>query len=173
MSDPESPTRSAAPDAAPRGAVAAAATAIAFAGGVALVATALLSTTSVLLRWVTGQPIAGDFELVSIGSGLAVLGFLAYGTLMRANILVDTFTARLPPRAQQTMDAFWTLVWAAIALLLAERMTQGALETLRSGTTTMVLALPTWWVVGIGAVCFAATAAAAAYWVARLARGRA
>ena len=173
MSDPESPTRSAGPDTAPRGPVATAATAIAFAGGVALVATALLSTTSVLLRWVTGHPIPGDFELVSIGSGLAVLGFLAYGTLVRANILVDTFTTRLPPRARQTIDAFWTLVWAAITLLLAERMAQGTLDTLRSGTTTMVLALPTWWVVGIGALCFAATAAAAAHWVARLARGRA
>jgi TRAP-type C4-dicarboxylate transport system permease small subunit len=173
MPDTESPTRGPDPDAAPRGPVAFAATALALAGGLTLVATALLSTTSVLLRWATGRPIAGDFELVSIGSGLGVLGFLAYGTLTRANILVDTFMARLPPRAQQTMDAFWTLVWAAITLLLAERMARGALETLRSGTTTMVLSLPTWWVVGVGALCFAATSAAAAHWVARLARGRA
>ena len=173
MSDTESPTRRPDPDAAPRGPVAAAAAALAFAGGIALVATALLSTTSVLLAWITGRPIAGDFELVSIGSGLAVLGFLAYGTLVRANILVDTFTTRLPPRARQAIDAFWTLVWAAVTLVLAERMARGALETLRSGTTTMVLSLPTWWVVGVGALCFAATAAAAIYWVARLARGRA
>jgi hypothetical protein len=36
----------------------------------------------------------------------------------------------------------------------------------------MVLGLPTWWAIGLGAGCFAATALAALYWTARLARGR-
>lgn len=157
---------------APRGPVAHLAAALAFAGGLALLATALLTTVSVTGRWLTSQPVPGDFELVSLGGGLAVMGFLAYGTLMRTNIVVDSFTTWLPPRIARAVDGFWTLIWCAAAAVLAERLLLGARETLRTGTTTMVLGLPTWWAVGLGALAFAATALAALYTAARLLRGR-
>jgi TRAP-type C4-dicarboxylate transport system permease small subunit len=162
------------PAAPPRGPVATLAGLLAFAGGVALLGVAFLTTASVLLRWLAGGPIKGDFELVSLGSGLAVLGFLAYGTLMRANILVDTFTTRLPRRLNRLADAFWMLVWAGCMALLAERMAVGAAEALAAGTRTIgLLGVPIWWAIAIGAFCFAATAAAAAYWVARFLRDEA
>jgi len=156
---------------APRGPVGRVAYALAIAGGALMVATALFSTASVLRRWLLSDPIPGDFELVQIGSGLAVFGCLAYGTLRRSNILVDTFTAWLPTRVTGAIDAFWHLAWAATALFLAERMLLGALETRASNTLTMVLALPTWWAVGLGALAFAATAATALAVAASLARG--
>lgn len=162
MSDPPAPRR---------GAITRLAIALAAGGGAMLLATALLTTISVTRRWLTGQPVPGDFELVSIGSGVAVLGFLAYGTLARANIIVDTFSGWLPRRATQLMDGFWSLVWAAVAALLAERLLVGARETWASNTTTMVLGLPTWWAVALGAVAFAATALAAMLWALRLLRG--
>ncbi len=155
----------------PRGAVARLARLLALAGGATLLATALLTTWSVVQRWLTSRPVPGDFELVSLGSGVAVLGFLAWGTARRSNIIVDSFTGWLPRRATGAMDAFWTLAWAAAAALLAERLLQGARETLASGTTTMVLGLPTWWAVGLGALAFAATALAALASVPRLFRG--
>ncbi len=145
---------------------------IAFAGGLAMLAIATLTVVSVLRRWLTSQPVPGDFELISIGSGIAVFGCLAYGTLMRTNILVDTFTSWLPRRLQQGIDAFWHLVWAACAAVLAERLALGARETLASGTTTMVLGMPTWWAIGLGAGCFAVTAAVALAWGLQLLRGR-
>ena len=156
----------------PGGSVARLARALALAGGLALLAVAALTTVSVLRRWLTSQPIPGDFELVSLGAGLSVMGCLAYGTLMRSNILVDSFTTWLPGRVARRIDAFWTLVWAGVALVLAERLFLGARETLASGTTTMVLGLPTWWAVGLGAAGFGATALAALAWVARLLAGR-
>jgi TRAP-type C4-dicarboxylate transport system permease small subunit len=156
----------------PRGPAAALARGLALLGGAALLATALLSTVSVLRRWLAGQPVPGDFELVSLGAGISVMGFLAHGTLMRTNILVDSFTSWLPRRATRAIDGLWMLAWCGVAAVLAERLSVGARETLRSGTTTMVLGLPTWWAVGLGAVGFAATAAAALYWAARLLRGR-
>lgn len=155
----------------PSGPIARLAGLLAFAGGAVLLAVALLTTVSVLKRWLTSQPVAGDFELISLGAGLAVMGFLAYGTLMRTNIIVDSFTGWLPRGATRAIDGFWTLVWCATAAVLAERLWVGARETLRSGTTTMVLGLPTWWAIGLGAACFTATALAALYWTARLLRG--
>lgn len=147
--------------------------ALAFLGGAALVVAAGVTTASVLLRWSTDHPIRGDFEIVSIASGIGVFGFLAHGTLMRTNILVDSFTARLPARLNRRIDAFWLLVWAAVALWLAERMALGAFETWRSGTRSIgLLALPLWWAIAIGALCFAATALAALWWLPRLLRGR-
>lgn len=135
---------------------------LALAGGAALLSAALLTCVSVLLRWLTSQPVRGDFELVSLGSGLAVLGFLAWGTVQRANIFVDSFTGWLPARLNGIVDAFWSLVWAAAALLIAERMARGAWETWASGTRTIgLLGIPYWWAVGIGALCFALTGIAA------------
>jgi TRAP-type C4-dicarboxylate transport system permease small subunit len=155
----------------PRGPVAWLASGLALLGGGVLLATALLTSYSVVQRWITRQPVPGDFELVSLGSGLAVFGFFAYGTLLRANILVDTFTGWLPGAISRALDAGWTLIWAAAMALLAERLWLGAIETRRSGTTTMALGLPTWWVLAVGAACFAATALTALYWSWRLARG--
>jgi TRAP-type C4-dicarboxylate transport system permease small subunit len=156
----------------PSGPVARLATALALAGGAILLATAALSTISVLSRWLLGWPIPGDFELIAIGSGLGAFGFLAFGTLARSNILVDTLTTWLPARVNQWIDTFWSLVWALALLVLAERMVQGAVETAQSGTTTMVLGLSTWWAVGIGAFCIGVTALVAFRWVVLLARGR-
>lgn len=141
-----------------------------------LLATAALTTASVLKRWAVNDPIRGDFELIQIGSGLAVLGFFAYGTMQRANIFVDTFTGWLPRRVQDAMDAAWNLVWAAMMLAMAERMVIGAGDMLRTNTQTMVLGLPTWWAVGLGAAAFALTGLAALFWGWRLLlprRGRA
>ena len=159
--------------AAPRGPVARLATGFALAGGLALLGVAVLTAVSVLLRWLTSQPVKGDVELVQLGGGLAVLGFLGYGTLMRANIFVDSFTAWLPRRLNQAADGFWNLVWGVAALVLAERMAVGAIEALRSGTTTFgLLGVPIWWAIGLGALGFAATGLAGLYWAWRLARGR-
>jgi TRAP-type C4-dicarboxylate transport system permease small subunit len=147
--------------------------ALAFLGGAALLVAACITTTSVLLRWTTSQPIRGDFEMVPIAAGIGVAGFLAYGTLMRANILVDSFTTWVPRRINGVIDAFWMLVWAALTAWLAERMLIGTLDTWRSGTRTIgLLALPYWWAIGIVALCFGATALAALWWLPRLLRGR-
>lgn len=141
-----------------RGIVSRIAAALALAGGAVLLATALLTTASVLLRWATSQPIKGDFELVSLGSGLAVLGFLAWGSVTRSNILVDSFTTWLPAPVNGALDAVWSLAWSATTLLIAERMARGAVDTWASNMRTMgLLALPYWWAIAFGALCFALT----------------
>jgi len=51
-------------------------------------------------------------------------------------------------------------------------MAIGAIETLRSGTTTMVLLLPTWWAVALGAFGLLVVVPAALLWAWRMMLGR-
>lgn len=155
------------------GIIARASRALALAGGAVLVAVAALTLVSVLLRWLTSQPVRGDVELVSLGAGVAVFGFFAYGSFMRANIIVDSLTTWLPRRVNDLLDALWSLAWAVVIALLAWRGAVGAREALRDHTLTMgMLGVPIFWAVGFGALCFAATALAALLWAGRLTRGR-
>ena len=109
----------------------------------------------------------------SLGAGVAVFGFFAYGSFMRANIIVDSLTTWLPQRVNDLLDALWSLAWAVVIALLAWRGAVGAREALRDHTLTMgMLGVPIFWAVGFGAFCFAATALAALLWAGRLTRGR-
>jgi len=145
--------------------------ALALAGGAVLLAAAALTVVSGTLRWFTSQPVRGDFEIISIASGLAVLGFLAHCTLKRGNILVDSFTTWLPARLNTWIDAFWQLVWAAVMGVIAWRMALGGLEAMGNGTRTIgLLALPYGWAIAVGAACFGLTALIALAWSWRLPR---
>jgi TRAP-type C4-dicarboxylate transport system permease small subunit len=115
---------------------------LALAGGVLVVALAALVTASVVMRWAGGEGVNGDFELVQTGLALAVFAFLPLCQAHRGNVIVDTFTARLPGAVQAALDVLWDLVYAAFAAFIAWRLAIGATEALASRTTSMVLALP-------------------------------
>lgn len=115
---------------------------LALAGGLLVVGLALLVTTSVVLRWLGGQGVNGDFEMVQMGLALAVFAFLPLCQAHRGNVMVDTFTSRLPARVQVAVDALWDLVYAAFAGFIAWRLSIGAIEAFTSHTTSMVLGLP-------------------------------
>lgn len=113
--------------------------------GVAL-ATALLITVSVLLRAVLNQPIPGDVEITQMAIALAISLCLPYCQSRGANILVDFFTQKLPPRATRGLDAAGSLLLSVVYGLLAWRTSVGALSVREAGETTMIIALPLWWV---------------------------
>jgi TRAP-type C4-dicarboxylate transport system permease small subunit len=147
---------------------------LAVAGGLLLLAASALTVVTGLSRWLTSQPVRGDFEMVSVACGVAVMAFLALGTLRRSNIFVDSFTSWLPARVNGVIDAFWHLVWAAVMALLAWRMGVGGIEGMRNGVRTIgLLAMPYGWAIALGSACFALTAVIALLWVPRLLRGRA
>lgn len=77
-----------------------------------------------------------------MGLAVAVFTFLPLCEAHRGNVMVDTFTTRLPARAQAALDALWDLVYAAFAAFLAWRLAIGAAEAYSSRTTSMVLELP-------------------------------
>jgi Co/Zn/Cd efflux system component len=160
-----------APPPPPRGPIAALGGLLALAGGATLLGIALLTAWSVVQRWLTSQPVPGDFELVSIGSGVAVLGFLAWGTV-RARVhhrghLHHWAAAPRGGRGGRALDA---------GLGRDRRAAGGAPVPRCAGNLRQRHpddgARPADLVgVGLGALAFAATALAALSWVPRLLRG--
>jgi TRAP-type C4-dicarboxylate transport system permease small subunit len=111
-------------------------------GGALAVCLALLVSTSITLRALGLGGVRGDFEFVQMGVALIVFAFMPWCQARRGNVMVDSFTTRLPPRLQAALDALWEVVFAGMMALIAWRLGAGALEAARSSTTTMVLLLP-------------------------------
>jgi Tripartite ATP-independent periplasmic transporters, DctQ component len=161
---------------------------IAILGGLLALAVAFLVVASVLGRWLSGVPFAvqiagslgltlgpinGDFELVQMATAIAVFAFLPYAQARRANIVVDTFTNRLPRRVNALIDAFWDLIYAGMIGVLTACLVVGTIEHYRSGQTTMLLQLVVWPAIAISAaLCLLLTCVALAT-AARSIRGRA
>ncbi|MCC8431298.1 TRAP transporter small permease [Reyranella aquatilis] len=121
--------------------------ALALAGAALSLFIAGLVTASVGLRWATSSGLPGDFEMVQMAVALAIFSFLPYTQLRRGNMLVDTFTIRLPARVLSAIDAFWDIVYAAAAALLGWRLAVGAADAIGSRTSTMVLGMPVGWAI--------------------------
>lgn len=126
--------------------------ALAVAGGTLMLAVALMVTASVLLRWLFRSGVKGDFEMVQIATAVAVFAFLPLCQWRRGNVFVDTFTLKAPAAFNRALDALWDLVYAGFALLIAWRLALGALDAINTRTSSMVLALPIGWAIGLTAI---------------------
>jgi TRAP-type C4-dicarboxylate transport system permease small subunit len=116
----------------------------AFLGGAVLVGITLMSVTSITGRALLGKPVPGDFELVQLGSAVAIAAFLPYCQLRRGNIIVDFFTTRASARAQAVLDALGALLFSAVMALLAWRTTLGFMTVKASHEVTMIVGFPVW-----------------------------
>jgi TRAP-type C4-dicarboxylate transport system permease small subunit len=144
--------------------------ALAMVGSLLVIAVALIVVTSVVRRWLTDDVIFGTVEIVEIATALAVFSFLPLCQARRGNVVVDTFTARLKPRALDRIDAFWDLVYAGVAALIAWQLLQGARDTIVSQTTSMMLGLPVGYAIAACAVMAAVLAVVAVATALRLLR---
>ncbi|MBI3140811.1 MAG: TRAP transporter small permease [Rhodocyclales bacterium] len=114
-------------------------------GGLVLLAIALMSVASVLMRSFGMKPIPGDFELVQLGCAVCVSMFLPYCQMRRGHVMVDFFTVLASGRAKAVMDAGGALLLALAAALLSLRLVSGMLDSRASGEATMILGVPIWW----------------------------
>lgn len=144
--------------------------ALAMVGSLLVIAVALIVVTSVVRRWLTDDVIFGTVEIVEVATALAVFSFLPLCQARRGNVVVDTFTARLKLRALDRIDAFWDLVYAGVAALIAWQLLQGASDTSVSQTTSLMLGLPVGYAIAACAVMAAALAAVAVATALRLLR---
>jgi hypothetical protein len=160
---------------------------IAMLGGLLSLCVALLVVFSVLGRWLKGVPwaeavagafglslgpINGDFEMVQMATAVSIFAFLPYTQVRRGNIVVDTFTSRLPPRLNARIDAFWDLVYAGMTALLTACLVVGTLEHYRSGQTTMLLQIIAWPAIAISTALLFLLTCVALTTAVRLVRGR-
>ncbi|WP_274585637.1 TRAP transporter small permease [Neisseria leonii] len=114
-------------------------------GVVILVLVCLISTVSVLGRWLFSAPLKGDVELVQIGCALAISAFLPYAQMKNAHVIVDFFTVKAPEAVRRILDAAAALILAAIGFVLAWRSYFGAVGAFKSKSATMILGWPEWW----------------------------
>ena len=113
-------------------------------GGVILFILAILTTISVFGRKFLDAPVPGDFELVAIGTGVAVFACLPYCQLMRGNVLVDFFMNSAPTRAKTIADICASLIFLAIGLMLTWRMIYGAIDMHDVNEVSMTIGFPRW-----------------------------
>jgi TRAP-type C4-dicarboxylate transport system permease small subunit len=148
------------------------AVALAVLGSVILLLAALTATASVVLRLTVNGQVRGDFEILSVGSGLAILLFFPYCQATRAHVVVGIFTDWLPARVRLPLDALWSALLCLGAALLCWRLWLGFVESLENNDVTTMLHLPLA-VVGLAAVFgVAGTAWLAALDTIDLIRGR-
>lgn len=141
-------------------------TAIAIAGALLMLAAAAMVVVSVSVRNLTDVVMMGDYEIVQMVTAVAAFAFLPFCQMKRGNILVDSFTTKLPDIVQRGLDALWDLVYAGIIAIVAWELMQGAIGTVKSNTVSMILALPVGWAIGLCAVlaAFLAVISVATAW---------
>lgn len=118
--------------------------AFAFAGGAVLVGVTGMSVVSIVGRTLRGTPVPGDFELVQVGSAVAIAAFLPYCQLRRGHIIVDFFTVRAGKRVQAVLDTLGALLLSATMGVLAWRTLAGLVTVKASHEITMIVGFPVW-----------------------------
>ena len=137
---------------------------MAFFGIGVLMLIAALSVISIIGRSLTAfglSPVRGDFELVEIGSGIAVFCFMPWTHLRSAHAVVDLLWNAYPPAMKSILTVIFNALMLAVWTLLVWRMGVQMLEHRESGETTFVLLTPLWW--GYAAAMVPATLGLVAY----------
>lgn len=132
-------------------------------GGFLMAALTVMSVISVLGRYLFSVPVPGDFELVTMGTAIAVFLFLPYCHLQRGNVVVDLFLSWAPRKVQVFFDGASGLLLAVIAGVLSWRMASGGLDMHQYNEVSYILALPIWPIFPVAVVALALLAASCLY----------
>ncbi len=137
---------------------------LAFVGGFILALIALVTVASIIGRFFLFAglgPIKGDYEIVEMGSAIAIFAFMPFAQFKRAHVVVDIFTMQFSQRIQSFLGfvgdslialASGVLLWQ-FWLGLGEKIPYGS-DALRSALsmgskpffaeTTYELSVPIW-----------------------------
>ena len=132
-------------------------------GCIVVVAITLVTTASILGRWLFNAPLPGDTEVTEYGMALIVAAFLPICQWRRANSIVDFFTTRVSAQGQQRLDRIGALTIAVMMALITWRTAVGALDQKSSGSVTMLLQWPEWIAYALMVPSLALTAVIALY----------
>ena len=117
---------------------------LAMLGGIILVIVILINFISILSRIIFLNPLVGDFELVEIGSAIAISSFLPLCHLKKGNVIVDFITAKLNFKKIAFLDCISSIIYGLIALFFTWRMFFGARDMYNYQEETMLLQFPIW-----------------------------
>jgi TRAP-type C4-dicarboxylate transport system permease small subunit len=117
--------------------------------GLLLIFITLMTCVSVVGRDLIGKTIVGDFELSGAAAGAAIALFMPWCQVRRGNIVVDFFTTKASPAAQNAMERTGTLLLACVMALMAWRTTVGGLNSFRTHSETQILGFPEWMVYAV------------------------
>lgn len=106
-----------------------------------------------LLRQFGIGPVQGDYELVEAGMAFAVFSFLPLTQLTQSHARVDIFTSGLGSKLNAALATFWSVVMAAMILLISWRLFAGMQDRMLYNETSFLIQFPIWWAY---AACFAA-----------------
>ena len=119
--------------------------ALAIAGGLLVVAITIVTTYSIVGRWLFGSPLLGDTEVVEYGMAVVVAFFLPICQWRGENIIVDFFTTRASPAVQAWLDALGALVLGCTMAAVAWRTGVGLVDMRAAGQTSTIIGVPTWY----------------------------
>ena len=119
--------------------------AVALAGGLLLVGVMGMTVVSVIGRYLFNAPVPGDYEITELAIGIAAFAFFPYCHITNANIVVELFTGRMPPRWKAALDAVHNIAFAIVAGLITWRLFIGGMHKFDDGETTVFLGIPIQW----------------------------
>lgn len=117
-------------------------------GGIVLVALTVMIVASISGRALIGLglgPVPGDFELVEMGTAVAVLFFLPWTYLKGGHATVDLLYMHLPAWAKRAVIIVSDLLMLVVWLILTWKLYEGMVEKKQYMETTFILAMPLWW----------------------------
>jgi tripartite ATP-independent transporter DctM subunit len=116
---------------------------VAFAGVVAMLAVAFITTADVLLRWLANSPILGLNEMVGMGMAVAVAATFPAGAAQRVNLTIDLLQNRVGDRTLAWLKVAGSVTLLVFYVLLAWRIGGYALKLELRGAETIFVKLPT------------------------------
>ena len=116
----------------------------AIAGGIAIGMLLLVTLISITGRFFFESPIPGDIEIAQLLVGFSISCFLPWCQYHRSHVVVEFFTQRLSPSAQENLCRIGDLIMGLIAGLLAWRTAMAALSALPTNEGSMILGIPVW-----------------------------
>ena len=90
-------------------------------------------------------PVPGDFELVEVGTAVAVFLFLPWCYLRGGHASVDLLYERFAPSVRWAVTTLSDLLMLALWVVLTERLYEGMQEKREYMETTFILLMPIWW----------------------------
>jgi TRAP-type C4-dicarboxylate transport system permease small subunit len=121
-----------------------AAEAMAWIGGLTLIALVVMSLISIICRKLGFQPVNGDVEMMQMGSAVAAAAFIPLCTLRGDHLRVEFFTEGLRPPVKRRFDAVADLLLAGVLAVLAWRTGFQGLDGRDTGEISPLLAVPLW-----------------------------